>query len=95
MCSHAVDGKLVSDGGIHGLDADWMLVLDVSGFDNKSGVIRFAMKDDWMSFFVSETRNVCKPRSASHDSSWVQKRVELLDWARLGSSDFRQWSKVL
>jgi hypothetical protein len=93
-CSHAVDGKLVSNGGIHGLDANWMLMLDVSSFDYKSGVIRFGMKDDWVSLFVSETRNFCKPRSASHDSSWVQKRVELLNRARLGSSDFCQWSKI-
>ncbi len=80
-CSHTVDGKLISNGSVHGLDANWMLMLDVSSFDNKSGVIRFAMKDDRVSFFVSKTRNVCEPRSASHDSSWVQERVELLDGA--------------
>jgi hypothetical protein len=38
-CSHSVDGKLISNGGVHGLDANWMLMLDVSGFNNESGII--------------------------------------------------------
>ncbi len=69
-------------------------MLNVSSFDDKSGVIRFAMRDDRVSFFVSEAWNVGEPRSASHDSSWVQKRVELLDRTWLGSSDFCQGSKI-
>jgi hypothetical protein len=79
--SHAIDGKLVVYCCFHGLDANWVLMLNMSSFDNESGIIQLAVKDDRMNFFVSETRNVCKPRSTSHNSSGVQKWDELLNGA--------------
>jgi len=94
-CSHSVDGVFVSDRCIHGLNANWVLMLDMSSFDNESGVIRFSMKDDRVSFVISETRNVCESRSASENAGRIQKWIKFQDLARLVSSDFSHRSKVL
>ena len=86
--THADDGKLVSDGSVHGVNADRMLMINMSGFDNESGVICFSMKDYGESFFVGESGNVSKSGVTSDDTSWIQKWVELQNLAPVISSNF-------
>ncbi len=94
-CSHSVDGEFVSDRCIHGLNANWVLMLNMSSFDNESCVIRFSMKDDGVSFLIGETRNVGESRSASENAGRIQEWIKFQDLARLASPDFSQRSKVL
>ncbi len=75
--SHSVDGELISDRCIHGLNANWVLMLDMSSFDNEPGVIQFLMQNDWVSLLIGETRNVRESRWASKNARRIQKRIEL------------------